>query len=238
MGRRILLVDDEPSIRFLVARGLASEGYEVFEACDGEEAIQRLDDQPDLVVLDVVMPKLGGWDVLAEIRRRGELPVIMLTADQGESARIHGLDMGADDYLGKPFSVAELQARVRSVLRRVVRTEVPAVVGADGLQIEIAARRVLVDGEVVELPRREFELLAFLATHPNRALTIGELLEQVWGSSVDWQDKHTVAEHVRRLRQKIGDRWIETVRGVGYRFAPNGVGTAVTPRTPDGLASV
>ncbi|HVF75116.1 MAG TPA: response regulator transcription factor [Acidimicrobiales bacterium] len=236
MGHKILLVDDEPSIRFLVARGLTAEGYEVLEAGDGEEAIQRLDEEPDLVVLDVVMPKLGGWDVLTEIRRRGELPVIMLTADQGESARIHGLDMGADDYLGKPFSVAELVARVRSVLRRTVRTEVPAVVGAEGLQIEIAARRVLVDGEVVELPRREFELLAFLATHPNRALTIGELLERVWGSSVDWQDKHTVAEHVRRLRQKIGDRWIETVRGVGYRFAPAGV-AAIRPAR-DGLASV
>ena len=237
MGHSILLVDDEPSIRFLVARGLVAEGYDVMEAGDGEEAIKRLDDRPDLVVLDVEMPKVGGWDVLAEIRRRGDTPVIMLTAEQGESARIHGLDMGADDYLGKPFSVAELQARVRSVLRRTVRTEVPAVVGAAGLQIEIAARRVFVDGGVVELPRREFELLAFMATHPNRALTISELLERVWGSSVDWQDKHTVAEHVRRLRQKIGDRWIETVRGVGYRFAPMGV-AAATPPTRDGLASV
>lgn len=236
MARRILLVDDEASIRFLIARGLTAEGYEVLEAGDGEEAIERLAEEPDLVVLDVVMPKLGGWDVLAEIRRRGETPVIMLTADQGEDARIHGLDMGADDYLGKPFSVGELLARVRSVLRRAQRTDVPAVVGADGLQIEIAARRVLVDGEVVDLPRREFELLAFLATHPNRALTIQELLERVWGSSVDWQDKHTVAEHVRRLRQKIGDRWIETVRGVGYRFTPAGI--SPQPTTKDGLAAV
>ncbi|HEX9970200.1 MAG TPA: response regulator transcription factor [Acidimicrobiales bacterium] len=234
MGRKILVVDDEPSIRFLVARGLTAEGYEVAEAVDGQDALDKLADAPDLVVLDVVMPVLGGWDVLAEVRRRGETPVIMLTSENDEHARIHGLDMGADDYLAKPFSVGELVARVRSVLRRSGRDETPAMVHAEGLQIEIGTRRVLVDGAPADLTRREFELLAFLATHPNRALTIGELLERVWGSSADWQDKHTVAEHVRRLRHKIGDRWIETVRGVGYRFAPAGV----TPPRPDDLASV
>jgi two-component system alkaline phosphatase synthesis response regulator PhoP len=235
MGRTILVVDDEPSIRMLVARGLTAQGFEVVEAADGQEALSRLDEgRPDLVVLDVVMPSLGGWDVLAEIRRRGDTPVIMLTHDQDESARIHGLDMGADDYLGKPFFVRELVARVRSVLRRVERTAPPEVVSAGGLEIEIAARRVLVDGVPAELTRREFELLSVLATNPNRALTIAELLEQVWDSSAEWQDKHTVAEHVRRLRQKIGDRWIETVRGIGYRFTPEDV----SPQATDGLATV
>lgn len=235
MGRSILVVDDEASIRFLVARGLVAEGYEVVEAVDGQDALDKLDTQPDLIVLDVIMPNVGGWDVLAEIRRRGEMPVIMLTAENDEHARIHGLDLGADDYLAKPFSVGELVARVRSVLRRSHRgDDVGSVIQADGLQIEISTRRVLVDGEPAELTRREFELLSFLATHPNRALTISELLERVWGSSVDYQDKHTVAEHVRRLRGKIGDRWIETVRGVGYRFAPAGV----TPPRPDDLATV
>lgn len=235
MARTILVVDDEPSIRLLVARGLTAEGYEVVEAADGRQALERFDEAaPDLVVLDVVMPELGGWEVLAEVRRRGETPVIMLTHDQDERARIHGLDMGADDYLGKPFFVRELVARVRSVLRRTAQAEAPPVVSADGLEIEIAARRVLVDGVPAELTRREFELLSFLATHPNRALTIAELLERVWESSAEWQDKHTVAEHVRRLRHKIGDRWIETVRGIGYRFAPGGV----TPPEKDDLATV
>lgn len=227
MGRSILVVDDEPSIRFLVARGLIAEGYEVLEAADGREAVDRLASGPDLVVLDVNMPSLSGWDVLAEIRRRGETPVIMLTADHEESHRIQGLEMGADDYLGKPFSVGELIARVRSVLRRTAPTPAPTVVQGDGLEVDLVARRVLVDGEPVELTRREYELLAFFAINPGKALSIAELLERVWGSSADWQDKHTVAEHVRRLRGKIGDRWIATVRGVGYRFEPAGVSASV-----------
>lgn len=236
MRGTILVVDDEPSIRLLVARGLVADGFEVVEAADGEEALERFDEaHPDLVVLDVFMPRLGGWDVLAEIRQRGETPVIMLTHDHDEAHLIHGLDMGADDHLGKPFSVGELVARVRSVLRRTARHEVPTVVTADGLEIEITARRVLVDGVPAELTRREFELLSFLATHPDQALTIAELLERVWESSTEWQDKHTVAEHVRRLRHKIGDRWIETVRGVGYRFTPTGI---LNPPQTDGLATV
>ncbi|HEX2039257.1 MAG TPA: response regulator transcription factor [Acidimicrobiales bacterium] len=234
MGR-ILLVDDEPEIRFLVGRGLSAEGHEVLEAADGREAVDRLASAPDLVVLDVHMPELDGWAVLAEIRRRGDIPVIMLTSDQEEGQRIHGLDMGADDYLGKPFSVGELAARVRSVLRRAPNSTMPAVVTANGLDIDLVARQALVDGEPVDLPRREFDLLAFLATHPREAVTIADLLERVWGSSADWQDKHTVTEHVRRLRQRIGDRWIETVRGIGYRFEPDGINAR---RVEDEPASV
>lgn len=232
MQRRILVVDDEPSIRYLVARGLVAEGFEVVEAADGQEAVGWLTARPDLAVLDVNMPILSGWDVLAEIRRQGEMPVIMLTANQDEADRIHGLDMGADDYLGKPFSVAELVARVRSVLRRAApgAGSTPSVVTADGLEVDLTARRIVVDGAPVELTRREFELLAFLAVHARRAVTIADLLQQVWGSSAEWQDKHTVTEHVRRLRGKIGDRWIETVRGVGYRFEPGLATTPVTPR--------
>jgi two-component system phosphate regulon response regulator PhoB len=232
---RVLLVDDEPSIRFMVARGLVAEGHEVVEAGDGRQAVDRLTAEPDLVVLDVNMPELNGWEVLAEIRRRGDTPVIMLTHDQGEAARIHGLDMGADDYLGKPFSVAELLARVRSVLRRSAGATAATVATAHGLEVDLAARRVLVDGEEVELPRREFELLAYLATHPRQALTIAQLLERVWGSSAEWQDKHTVAEHVRRVRGHIGDRWIETVRGIGYRFEPDGM---ISRRAADESATV
>jgi two-component system phosphate regulon response regulator PhoB len=233
---RILVVDDQPEIRFLVARGLTAEGHEVVEAGDGRAAVDALAAAPDLAVLDVNMPELDGWQVLAEIRRRGDMPVVMLTADQDEGQRIHGLDMGADDYLGKPFSVGELLARVRSVLRRTSTTRgTPSVVTANGLDIDIAARQVLVDGNAVELPRREFDLLAFFATHPRQALTIADLLQHVWESSADWQDKHTVAEHVRRLRGRIGDRWIETVRGVGYRFEPDGL---VNRRAADETAAV
>ena len=234
MGR-ILVVDDEPEIRFLVARGLTAEGHEVLEAADGREAVDRLTAAPDLVVLDVHMPELDGWQVLAEIRRRGETPVIMLTSDQDEGRRIHGLDMGADDYVGKPFSMGELLARVRSVLRRAPTTMAATVVTANGLEIDLLARQASVDGKPVELPRREFELLAFLATHPREALTVADLLERVWGSSAEWQDKHTVAEHIRRVRGHIGDRWIETVRGVGYRFEPDGM---VNRRSADEPASV
>lgn len=234
MGR-ILVVDDEPEIRYLVARGLTAEGHEVLEAADGREAVDRLTAAPDLVVLDVHMPELDGWQVLAEIRRRGEIPVIMLTSDQDEGRRIHGLDMGADDYVGKPFSMGELLARVRSVLRRAPTTTGATVVTANGLEIDLLARQASVDGKPVELPRREFELLAFLATHPREALTVADLLERVWGSSTEWQDKHTVAEHIRRVRGHIGDRWIETVRGVGYRFEPDGM---INRRSVDEPASV
>ena len=234
MGR-ILVVDDEPEIRFLVARGLTAEGHEVLEAADGREAVDRLTAAPDLVVLDVHMPELDGWQVLAEVRRRGETPVIMLTSDQDEGRRIHGLDMGADDYVGKPFSMGELLARVRSVLRRAPTTMTATVVTANGLEIDLVARQASVDGTPVELPRREFELLAFLATHPREALTVADLLARVWGSSAEWQDKHTVAEHIRRVRGHIGDRWIETVRGVGYRFEPDGM---INRRSADEPASV
>lgn len=234
MGR-ILLVDDEPEIRFVVARGLTAEGHDVIEAADGREAVDLLASAPDLVVLDVNMPELDGWEVLAEIRRRGNTPVVMLTSEQDEGHRIHGLDMGADDYLGKPFSVGELAARVRSVLRRAPQSTAPALVTANGLDVDLVARQVVVDGKPVELPRREFDLLAFLATHPREALTIADLLQRVWGSSSEWQDKHTVTEHVRRLRQHIGDRWIETVRGIGYRFEPDGINAR---RVEDEPASV
>ncbi len=233
MGR-ILLVDDQPEIRYVVARSLLAEGHEVIEAGDGREALDCLVAAPDLVVLDVHMPELDGWQVLAEIRRRGTTPVIMLTAEQDEGRRIHGLDMGADDYLGKPFSIGELQARVRSVLRRAPAAAGPALVAANGLDVDLVARQVLVDGVPIELPRREFDLLAFLATHPREAVAISDLLQRVWGSSAEWQDKHTVTEHVRRLRGRIGDRWIETVRGIGYRFEPDGL---VNRRAADEIAS-
>ena len=233
---RVLVVDDDESIRWLISRVLTSGGYEVFEAANGVDAVAAFDglDAPDLVLLDRMMPGVDGLAVLAEIRRRGDTPVILLTGLAGESDRIVGLDGGADDYLVKPFSLGELEARVRAVLRRAGRGG--SVPGADPLSIDKAAREVRVNGEVVALTRKEFDLLAFLADHPRQVIGIPELLERVWQSSVDWQDPNTVKEHVRRLRLKLepdpsNPVLIRTVRGAGFLFESGALGS-----TPAGAA--
>jgi len=214
---RVLVVDDEPAIRWLIVRALSADGYETMEAGDGLDAVAALDLVPDLVVLDLMMPGMDGRQVLAEIRRRGETPVIMLTALTAEADRIAGLDGGADDYLAKPFSIGELEARVRALLRR---TKAPASPASEPpLRIDRAAREVRVDGAEVVLTRREFDLLAFLAENPRRVVGTDELLQEVWHSSADWQDPNTVKEHIRRLRAKVGADVIKTVRGAGYLFA-------------------
>lgn len=223
---RILVVDDEPRVREVVARYLQRDGYEVDVAVDGEDARHCLADfMPDLVVLDVMLPAGSGLEVLRDIRRHGELPVILLTARAEEADRVAGLELGADDYVVKPFSPRELTARVRSVLRRATPRPVLGRFTFEGLTIDTASREVSVDGTAVELTAREFDLLAFLASSPRQVFSRGQLLEQVWDSSTDWQDPATVTVHVRRLRQKIeGDpqnpRWVTTVWGVGYRFEP------------------
>jgi DNA-binding response OmpR family regulator len=219
---RVLVVDDEPAIRWLVVRALEEHGYEVSEADSGPSAIAALAWQPDLVVLDRLMPGMDGQAVLDEIRRRGNTPVIMLTALAAEADRIAGLDHGADDYLVKPFSLGELEARVRALLRRArphSQTEAGGAGDSDeGLRIDRDAREVRLDGVEVVLTRREFDLLAFLADNPRRVVGTPELLERVWQSSPDWQDPNTVKEHVRRLRHKVGPDVIKTVRGAGYLF--------------------
>ena len=159
------------------------------------------------------------------MRRNGELPVILLTARAEEVDRVTGLELGADDYVVKPFSPRELTARVRSVLRRSAPRHVPGSLTFDGLTIDTASREVAVEGSRVDLTAREFDLLAFLATNPRQVFSRGQLLEQVWDSSTAWQDPATVTVHVRRLRQKIdadpqNPRWVTTVWGVGYRFEP------------------
>lgn len=223
---RILVVDDEPRVREVVARYLQRDGYEVDVAVDGEDARHCLADfLPDLVVLDVMLPASSGLEVLRDIRRHGELPVILLTARAEEADRVAGLELGADDYVVKPFSPRELTARVRSVLRRATPRPVLGRFTFEGLTIDTASREVSVDGTAVELTAREFDLLAFLASSPRQVFSRGQLLEQVWDSSTDWQDPATVTVHVRRIRQKIeGDpqnpRWVTTVWGVGYRFEP------------------
>lgn len=223
---RVLVIDDEPMVREVVCRYLEREGLRVDTATDGRQAAELLRRRPpDLVVLDLMLPEVDGLSLLADIRRHGELPVIILTAKGDEIDRILGLELGADDYVVKPFSPRELAARVRSVLRRSGLRPGDARMAFDGLVIDPATREVLVDGTPVELTPMEFDLLAFLASSPRQVFSRGQLLEQVWGSSPDWQDPSTVTVHVGRVRQKIetdpqGPRWIGTVWGVGYRFQP------------------
>ncbi len=227
--RLVLVVDDEPMLRHLLSRLLRMEGYEVMEAEDGQEALEIVSgSEPDLVLLDVMLPTRDGIDVLGDLRRTSNVPVILVSALGDEADRVIGLKAGADDYVVKPFSAAELSARIESVLRRAASRAVPEVANElsfDRLLIDLGTRDVTVAGEKVEMTAKEFDLLAFLAGSPRQVFTREQLLQQVWGSSSDWQSDATITEHVRRLRRKIEDdpdnpRWITTVRGVGYRFEP------------------
>ena len=225
-SQRILLVDDEPRIREVVANYLRRDGYKVETAVDGETARRGLAEfKPDLVVLDLMLPAVSGFEVLSEIRRKGDLPVILLTARADESDRVAGLELGADDYVVKPFSPRELVARVRTVLRRAAPRSPSGPVEFDGIVIDNGRRVATVEGQPVELTAKEFDLLAFLVAHPHQVFSRGQLLEKVWGSSAEWQDPATVTVHVRRIRQKIeadaqAPHWVQTVWGVGYRFGP------------------
>lgn len=224
---RILVVDDEPMVREVVVAYLEREGFHVDEASDGSGALDKINEQqPDLVVLDVMLPGIDGFGVLTELRRSGDIPVILLTARSEEPDRVLGLELGADDYVVKPFSPRELAARVRSVLRRSGGVAAPAeVMEFDGLRIDEQAREVAVNDKLIETTPKEYDLIAFLARSPRQVFSRSQLLEQVWDSSPDWQDPSTVTVHVRRLRRKIeadpeAPRWITTVWGVGYRFEP------------------
>ena len=223
-GQRILIVDDEPRIREVVANYLRRDGYQVETAVDGETARTGLTEfKPDLVVLDLMLPAVSGFEVLNDIRREGDLPVILLTARAEESDRVAGLELGADDYVVKPFSPRELVARVRTVLRRSTGKPVSDPYEYDGIVIDTTRRVAMVEEDRVDLTAKEFDLLAFLVAHPLQVFSRGDLLNQVWGSSPEWQDPATVTVHVRRIRQKIeadsqDPRWIQTVWGVGYRL--------------------
>jgi DNA-binding response OmpR family regulator len=226
-AEQILVVDDEPMVREVVVAYLEREGFSVDEATTGAAALKRIGESPpDLVVLDVMLPELDGFSVLTELRRSGDIPVILLTARTEETDRVLGLELGADDYVVKPFSPRELVARVRSVLRRAAPpTASPEIRDFDGLVIDEQAREVSIDGNPIEMTPKEFDLIAFLARSPRQVFSRGQLLEQVWDSSADWQDPSTVTVHVRRLRRKMEKdpeqpRWITTVWGVGYRFEP------------------
>ena len=225
---RVLVVDDEPTVREVVVGYLRRDGHTVSEADDGPTALDLLDaEEFDLVVLDMMLPGVNGLDILRSIRSKGDMPVIMLTARAEESDRVAGLELGADDYVVKPFSPRELAARVNGVLRRAA-PKAPSVgetLEFDGLVIDNRAREVHLDGELVEMTPKEFEVLAHLAASPRQVFSRADLLRDVWQSSPDWQDPATVTVHVRRIRNKIESdpetpRWITTVWGVGYRFEP------------------
>ena len=224
---RILVVDDDATVSEVVARYLERDGYVVETVADGRVALERaLADPPDLVVLDLMLPGMDGLDVCRRLRALAPVPIVILTARGQEADRIVGLELGADDYVAKPFSTKELVARVRAVLRR-ARGPLAAPPGGsrtyrDGdLEVDVAARQARIAGQVVALTAREFELLAFLVRHPGQAFRREELLEQVWGYR--YGDTSTVTVHVRRLREKVepdpaAPTRLATVWGIGYRW--------------------
>ena len=227
---RVLVVDDEPTVREVVQHYLEREGYRVHVATDGPGALAALAaETPDLIVLDLMLPGMDGLEVCRRLRAAAATPIVMLTAKSHEADRIVGLELGADDYVVKPFSPRELVARVRSVLRRThgaADTAQPTRLWAGDLMIDPATREVEIGGRAVSLTAREFELLLFLARHPRQVFTRGQLLQRVW--EYTWLgDTSTVTVHIRRLREKVEDNpsdphRVQTVYGVGYRFVPVG----------------
>jgi DNA-binding response OmpR family regulator len=224
---RILLVDDEQSIQTLLSYPLRRDGYEVVQAVDGREALDRFDERPfDLVVLDVMLPKLDGLEVCRRLRSRSAVPIIMLTAKSEEIDKVVGLEIGADDYITKPFSMREFRSRVKAALRR---SELSRAADGDGgalehheLRIDPDKRSVWLQGEVIATTFVEFEILLTLARSPGRVFTRDMLLARVWGDSA-YRDPRTIDVHIRHLREKLErdpkePQYLFTVRGVGYRF--------------------
>jgi DNA-binding response OmpR family regulator len=224
----ILLVDDEDAIQKLLTYPLERDGFRVVSARDGEEALERFGaENPDLVVLDIMLPHLDGLEVCKRLRARSTVPIIMLTARDDELDKVVGLELGADDYITKPFSIHEFRSRVRALLRR---AKLPPYQGEDGgelisagpLRIDVGRRSVELDGRPVQLTYVEFELLRTMASHPGRVFSRRMLLEELWGGS-DYREPRTIDVHVRHLREKLErdpsePEFIHTVRGVGYRF--------------------
>ncbi len=223
--QRVLVVDDETAILELVSYHLSREGYHVETEENGQTAVHRVSKEPfDLVILDVMLPGQSGLDACRAIRQSTDIPIIMLTARKDEVDRVLGLELGADDYVTKPFSPRELIARVKAILRRSQKgREETGDIKVSGLEVDVERRSVEVDGTPVNLTFTEFELLTIMARNPGRAFTRDELLVRVWGEDF-YGDSRTVDVHVRHLREKLKEdpqnpRFIETVRGVGYRFS-------------------
>ena len=227
MARTILVVDDETTLRETLVDALEAEGFRVVAAADGREALTVFRaERPDLILLDVMLPELSGVEVCRIIRAESSVPIVMLTAKDSELDKVVGLELGADDYVTKPFSIRELSARIRALFRRseqAVAVETPpGVVDLDRVQVDLAGHRLLRDGETLPIKPKAFELLAFLVQHPGRIFTRDQLLEQVWGYDYAGETR-TVDVHVHWLRSQVeadpaAPRFIHTVRGVGYVF--------------------
>ena len=223
MARNILVVEDDNNISNLIKMYLDKEGFDVRIAADGGKAVEDFkENEPDLVLLDVMLPVLDGWGACAKIRETSKCPIIMLTAKGDVGDRITGLEMGADDYIVKPFEMKELMARINAVLRR---SEIPddtkKRLTFDKLVIDLDSYELIVDGKQIDTPPKELELLNCLASHPNRVYTRDQLLDEVWGFEY-YGDSRTIDVHVKRLREKLAgasDKWeLKTVWGVGYKF--------------------
>jgi len=227
MARTILVVDDEPTLRETLVDALEADGFRVVSAADGREALLRFRaEKPDLILLDLMLPELSGVEVCRIIRAESGVPIVMLTAKDSELDKVVGLELGADDYVTKPFSLRELSARVRAQFRRldqaVVVEAAPAVVDLGDVQVDLGGHRLLRDGQVLPVKPKAFELLAFLLRHPGQAFTRDQLLEKVWGYDYAGETR-TVDVHVHWLRGQIErdpghPEYIHTVRGVGYLF--------------------
>ena len=227
MARTILVVDDEPTLRETLVDALEADGFRVVSAADGREALLRFRaDKPDLILLDLMLPELSGVEVCRIIRAESDVPIVMLTAKDSELDKVVGLELGADDYVTKPFSLRELSARVRAQFRRsdqaVVLEAAPAVVDLGDVQVDLGGHRLLRDGRVLPMKPKAFELLAFLIRHPGQAFTRDQLLEKVWGYDYAGETR-TDDVHIHWLRGQVEadpghPAFIHTVRGVGYLF--------------------
>ena len=227
MASKILVVDDDHNICELLKLYLENEGYTVYVAHDGQEAVKSFQNKsPELVLLDIMLPKMDGWQVCREIRKISNVPIIMLTAKGETFDKVLGLELGADDYVTKPFDAKEVMARVKAVLRRAsdssaVADDSKKIVVYDNLEINIVNYELKVKGEVVDTPPKELELIYHFASNPNRVYTRDQLLDEVWGFDY-YGDSRTVDVHVKRLREKlegVSDKWaLKTVWGVGYKF--------------------
>jgi two-component system alkaline phosphatase synthesis response regulator PhoP len=229
MARTILVVDDETTLRETLVEALEMDGYRAIAAADGREALERFrTDRPDLVLLDLMLPELSGVEVCRILRAESSVPIIMLTAKDSEVDKVVGLELGADDYVTKPFSLRELTARIRAIFRRAdqaaaaVATDAPPLVDLGRVQVDLAGHRLLRDGERVPVKPKAFELLAFLLRNPGQVFTRDQLLERVWGYDYAGESR-TVDVHIHWLRSEIeldpgSPQLLHTVRGVGYAF--------------------
>jgi len=224
-GKTILIVDDEAAIREMIAVALEMAGYDCLEADNGQQAHALIvDRRPDLILLDWMLPGTTGIELARRLKRdenTADIPIIMLTAKGEEDNKIQGLEVGADDYITKPFSPRELVARLKAVLRRAGPADEEAMLEVDGLCLDPVSHRITIDGQAADMGPTEYRLLQFFMTHQERAYTRSQLLDQVWGGNV-YVEERTVDVHIRRLRKALGSGYehlVQTVRGTGYRFS-------------------